>query len=119
MEKELTLTGIKALTKDLKLVVIDGVMYFAEVLSEEGKILLDKAVNVESAQGPSEVIIAWLKAYNMNKLETIELTGNVSCMTKTLTEEQKEGMEIAIMRGVRAMKNAIPNLLNDHLNAIS
>jgi len=102
---------LTAKIKKCKLVSIDGVSYFGELTkTETGAATLTNAI--PCGDSIAETVKTWIKINNLNNLETLEISGNVSFVVKALTEDQTDEAELVIIAAARATVNALPNLIN-------
>lgn len=102
---------LTAAIKKCKLVSIDGISYFGELTKDDtGAATLTNAI--PCGESISETIKAWIKTNTLNNLETLEISGNVSFVSKNFTEDQMDEAELVIITAARATVNALPNLIN-------
>jgi len=102
---------ISAKVSECLLISIDGVTYFGELVKKEGVVEINNAI--EAKETLSDTVSAWIKADNVEGLESLEVSGNsTTLVTKKLTEDQKEEVELVIINAARAFVNAVPNLIN-------
>ena len=105
---------LTASIKKCKLVSIDGVSYFGELTKGEGGAgTLTNAI--PCGDNIKETVKSWIKANNLNNLETLEISGNVSFVSKNFTEDQMDEAELVVIAAARATVNALPELINSKI----
>lgn len=110
MPKEQTLNEeIKA----LKIFSLNGSNFLGTIeKGENGEITFKSAIAV-TVSDFKQVVKNWIKAKNLNKLETFDVDGNNNTLvTKTFTEEQEMVIDIVASEAVYAIKYALANLQN-------
>lgn len=91
---------------------VNGTQYFGKVKKDEdGGVIIYEAVQAEGSL--ESTITSWLKAFNLQKLETLSLQGDMTLVEKSLNEAQKETIELLVLKAAQAARTALPNLINN------
>lgn len=101
------------LLKDLKacsLISINGVSYFGKVQKKDNTITIGDSVECEYTL--EETVTKWIKASNLNQLNKLEVSGTGTIVTKDLTEDQEDEVELVAFKAAKAFATAVPDLVN-------
>lgn len=89
---------------------VNGTQYFGKVKKDENGIVIYEAV--QAAGSLESTVTSWLKAFNLDKLETLSLQGDMTLVEKSMNKSQKETIELLVLRAAQAARTALPNLIN-------
>jgi hypothetical protein len=92
------------------LISVDGVSYFGEVKKEEGLTSVTKAVECSSTL--QETVRNWIKSSNMGQLQQLNVSGMATFVERPLTDDQKDEIELVVLKAAIASVNALPELIN-------
>jgi len=97
--------------KECKQVIVNDTVYFGTISKEkEGH----SVKGIKSEGSIEKDVRAYLKADNLNKLETITITGSmVSIAEKPLTEDNLDVALGICITAAQAHRNALAKLIND------
>lgn len=103
--------------KALKIFSLNGSNFLGTVIKgDNGELTVKNTIAVTVADFKN-VIKNWIKAKNLNKLETFEVDGNNNTLvTKDFTEQQLMVIDIVASEAVYAFKYALANLQNDAMD---
>jgi len=102
--------------KSLKIFALNGSNFLGTIEKGEKLITITNAVPVKSSDFEGTVK-NWIKAKNLNQLETFEVDGNNNTLvTKTFTEEQLMRIDIVTAKAEYALKSAVANLQNNSID---
>lgn len=102
--------------KNCKQISLNGVAYFGKLgrkNKETGVTELTDAILAEDSL--LETVKSWIRAYNINDLCSLEITGDTQVVTKSLTATQKDEIEITIIQVSNIIANTIPMLINQQI----
>lgn len=88
-----------------------GKSYFGKVTTTADKTTISNAI--ASRDSLSDTAIAWVKAENLDKLETVVISGtSTTYAIKALSEDQLDELEIVAIKASRAQATALAKLIN-------
>jgi len=102
--------------KGLKIFSLNGSNFIGVHKTVEGGIEVSQAFPVATSDF-KQVIKGWIKAKNLNQLETFTVEGeNNTLVTKGFTEEKLMVIDIVAAQADYAMKYAVANIQNDAID---
>lgn len=93
-----------------KIVSVNGETYFGEIEVKDGIAKITNAIEWNGSV--EETAKAWLKGFNSFNLTSMEIQGNATYATRSLSEDQEEAVELVVMACAKAAANALTDLIN-------
>ena len=96
-----------------KQININGANYFGEVSPKDKEGVITVSNAIESAEALRPTVISWIKAKTTGRLTKLTVSGDTNIVSKELSEEDKEVMEVTIITATSQISNAVAKLQAD------
>ena len=99
-------------TKDLKLVSVNGTIYFGKKRTKDDVTTVSEAVAVPDGN-LENAIKTWLKADNLNELEEIEISGDATFAVRKLNETEQIVVDKVVLEAAIGHSSAVAKIINN------